>query len=314
MALQNTQRTTDLSGHILTFLEKKFLDRLESNLVLAPLGLKKVLPKHMGKGVTWTRFTNLSGSTTALTEGESPDGLSLASTQYTASISAYGQYVTVSDYLDMSAINDTMLDVTDMLSYAAELTIDQLVRNELDANGTQRYTDPTNNSSKANVQSGADVIASSDLKIILRVMRKNDVAPFEDGLYRGVIHPLMEFDLLSETAASSFIILSGYNGSASQAIEKGEIGTAFGIKLLRSSNIRADATSTNTYGNIFVGRNAFGTVDLESAGLRIITKPHGSAGTEDPLDQRATVGYKVYYATKLLDSNRAQILWAYNAG
>ncbi len=40
-------------------------------------------------------------------------------------------------------------------------------------------------------------------------------------------------------------------------------------------------------------------------------KPQGSAGTEDPIDQRATIGYKYSYAAKVLEAARVQVLWAY---
>ena len=47
----------------------------------------------------------------------------------------------------------------------------------------------------------------------------------------------------------------------------------------------------------------YGMVDVAGSGaLQIIIKPHGSAGTSDPLDQRATVGAKVAaYAAKILN-------------
>jgi len=312
MAL-NPNTTSGLSSHIMSFLEKRFIEHVKKEMFLYDLGMKKVLPKHTGKTVKWHQWTAISASTTSLTEATSPDGSSLASTAYTATVAGYGQFVTVSDYLQLSAINDTMKDATDLLAYAGALSIDTLIRNELDANGTQRYADPVNNSSKANVESGADQIASSDLKLALKALRNGNVPTFSDGLYRGIIHPFMEFSLLSEADANEFIILAAHNGSGKNVIEKGEIGTAFGIKLLRSTNVRADATSTNTYGNIIVGRDAFGVVDLESAQMKMIVKPHGSAGTEDPLDQRATVGYKFYFAVKILETTRTQVIWAYGS-
>ncbi|NIU85166.1 MAG: N4-gp56 family major capsid protein, partial [Candidatus Thorarchaeota archaeon] len=67
----------------------------------------------------------------------------------------------------------------------------------------------------------------------------------------------------------------------------------------------------NTYGNIFFGAEAFGTVDISSMGLKMYRKPQGSAGTEDPIDQRATIGYKYSYAAKVLEAARVQVLWAY---
>ena len=50
----------------------------------------------------------------------------------------------------------------------------------------------------------------------------------------------------------------------------------------------------DVHGTIVFGRDAYGVVDVEGKGaVQIIVKPHGSSGTADPLDQRATVGAKV---------------------
>ena len=51
------------------------------------------------------------------------------------------------------------------------------------------------------------------------------------------------------------------------------------------------------------GRDAYGVVDVDGKGaVQLIVKPHGSSGTADPLDQRATVGAKVTaYAAVILN-------------
>lgn len=313
MATLNTRVAASYSDHIMAFLEKRFIEYLKANLVLAGLGMKKVLPAHVGSTCKWNQWNALAADVTALTDGVSPDGKTPTSNNYTATVYAYGAYIAVSDALQLFAINDTLKDSQELLSYMASLTLDTLIRNEIDANGTQRYADHANNSSKANVESGSDKMSSDELKYVLKMLRLSNVRPFDGGIYKGIIHPYMEFDLLAETAASSFIVMSATNGTGSKVIEQAEIGRAFGIDLYRSTNVRADAASTNTYGNIFLGKDAFGEVDVESAQLKMIVKPHGSSGVEDPLDQRATVGYKMYFAVKTLEAVRSQILWAYGA-
>ena len=59
----------------------------------------------------------------------------------------------------------------------------------------------------------------------------------------------------------------------------------------------------DVHSTLIFGRDAYGTVDVGGSGaLQIIIKPHGSAGTSDPLDQRATVGAKVAaYAARILN-------------
>ena len=58
----------------------------------------------------------------------------------------------------------------------------------------------------------------------------------------------------------------------------------------------AGAEGRDVYATLVLGDNAYGTTQLEGGGLQHIVKQLGSAGTSDPLNQRATVGWK---ATKV---------------
>ncbi len=308
----NTHTSSGLSSHMMAYLEKKFLERLKKTTHFDKFAKKKKLPKNMGSTVKWHRWTNPSASTTALTEGVSPDGISLTSSSVTATIAGYGQFAATSDFLNSIAINDQMDDMIDLLGYAGGLSIDSLYRNscdDLSTGLTVQYADAGSNSSEANVASGTDKFIAAEVRTAVKTLRNADVPEFEDGLYRGIIHPFAEYSLLSETAADSLVVAQSM--TKRDALERAEIGSLYGVKFFRSSNIRA-STST-VYRNIITGMDAYAGVDLEGMGLEIIVKPLGSAGTEDPLNQRATVGYKFYFATKVLEAARGIVLPAYGA-
>lgn len=57
------------------------------------------------------------------------------------------------------------------------------------------------------------------------------------------------------------------------------------------------------HATLVFGKDAYGVVDVDGKGaVQLIVKPHGSSGTADPLDQRATVGAKVTaYAAVILN-------------
>ena len=59
----------------------------------------------------------------------------------------------------------------------------------------------------------------------------------------------------------------------------------------------AGAEGRDVYATIIFGENAYGTTELEGGGLEHIVKQLGSAGTSDPLNQRATVGWKANEVT-----------------
>jgi N4-gp56 family major capsid protein len=58
----------------------------------------------------------------------------------------------------------------------------------------------------------------------------------------------------------------------------------------------AGAFGRDVYATLVFGENAYGTTALADGGLEHIVKQLGSAGSSDPLNQRATVGWK---ATKV---------------
>ena len=59
------------------------------------------------------------------------------------------------------------------------------------------------------------------------------------------------------------------------------------------------------HATLVFGKDAYGVVDVDGKGaVQLIVKPHGSGGTNDPLDQRATVGAKVTaYAAAVLNGD-----------
>ena len=102
-------------------------------------------------------------------------------------------------------------------------------------------------------------------------------------------HTIASFD-----AASNTVTLSAAASLTADAIvysmDAGEVDS--------TTKAGVDVHST-----LIFGKDAYGMVDVAGSGaLQIIIKPHGSAGTSDPLDQRATVGAKVAaYAARILN-------------
>ena len=58
------------------------------------------------------------------------------------------------------------------------------------------------------------------------------------------------------------------------------------------------AGGRDVYATLILGANAYGVTEITGGGLQHIVKQLGSAGTADPLNQRATAGWK---ATKVAE-------------
>jgi len=55
--------------------------------------------------------------------------------------------------------------------------------------------------------------------------------------------------------------------------------------------------------SLFYGKDAYATTEIEGGGLETIVKQLGSAGTDDPLNQRASIGWKATKVTEILHSD-----------
>jgi len=75
---------------------------------------------------------------------------------------------------------------------------------------------------------------------------------------------------------------------------EGEIGSYEDIRFIETNNAKIKASagesSNDVYCTLVFGQNAYGITRISGEALKNIVKPLGSAGSADPLDQRATSG------------------------
>lgn len=312
MALNtNTTGTVGFPNAIAIYYDKMLLDRLEAQLHFDQFGDKKKLPKNSGNEIKWTRYTNFAANTTPLTEGTTPNGLTLASTQISAIPVQYGDFVALSDFLRDEAIDPVIEGALDVLSYRAALSMDTIIRNTLHTNVTNQFAGGAINEAAVSA-----VMTASEVRKAAFTLKWKDVRPIGSD-YMGIIHPASSFDLQSDTAVGSWLDLNKYTTTG--PTYKGEIGKIYGVRFVESSNVSvgtdAGSGGVDTVRNFIFGKGAYGLVELAGNNLKTVIKQLGSGGTEDPLDQRSTVGYKFSHVTKVLDANRAiEIYAATNAG
>ena len=107
----------------------------------------------------------------------------------------------------------------------------------------------------------------------------------------GIIHPYCKFDLTND---EEWRKPHEYVDTAN--IYENEIGELYGVRFVQSSRAKkfegAGANGADVYSTLIMGADAYGTTEVTGGGLQHIVKQLGSAGTADPLNQRATVGWK----------------------
>lgn len=306
----NPNTTTTLSKEMKTFYDKALLRSAEPELVYDRYAQKRPIPKNGGKTINFRKFASLPKATTALTEGVTPNGQSLTVTDMTATIAQYGDYVTLTDVLDMTAIDNVVVEATQLIGSQAGRTLDTITR-EVVVGGSNIMYAPKIGAGGAETpvttRSGLDATCVFKPKYVYRAERilKRNNAPKIDGKYIAIVHPDVSADIMQDDL---FIDVTKY--ASPKGAFPGEIGTIGNTRFVESTEAKIwqDATCPSdgasghlaVYGIVFVGKNAYGTTDVDGLGLQTIIKNLGSGGTADPLNQRSTVGWKCTKVAKRL--------------
>lgn len=270
------------------FYEKALLRRLTPELVYTRYGQKKSAPRNEGTTVNFRRFNAIAPKTTALTEGVTPDGSALSMTTVTATVSQYGDFVRISDLLDMTGIDPVITEMSQVLGESAGLTVDTVVRDIVLAGTNVQYAG--GHAAREDV-TAKDVLTADEIRKAVRTLRKNNVKPLEGGFYIGIVDPETAYDLMADPLWQD---VSKYNGG--QAIMAGEIGKLCGVRFVESSNSVPTEGSVLLHRTMIIGADAYGVVDIGGTSApQMIIKGVESGGTADPLNQRSTIGWKALF-------------------
>lgn len=309
-----TDATTgnNLSAEMKTFYDMTLIDEASAQLVHDQFGQKRPIPKNGGKTIEFRKFSNLPKATTALTEGVTPDGKKLDVTSITATVSQYGDYITQSDVLELTALDNTILEATKLLGKQAGATLDTIVRNVLAAGTNVSYCPKVVSGAETVVtsRSGMDTTSKLTVKMVQKVVAKlrGQNAPTIGGKYVAIIHPYVAYDLMRDP---EWIDAHKYANPTN--LYEGEIGEVAGVRFVQTTEAKVWNDSTcpangsnkyhSVFATLFLGEGAYGVTEITGGGLQTIVKQKGSAGTADPLDQRSSVGWKAIKTAELLIPN-----------
>lgn len=292
----NTTGSTGMAAEMKSFYDRNLLENAEPNLVHDQFAQTRDIPKNNGKTIEFRRYDNLPKITEPLTEGVTPDGQPMNVTEIRADVKQYGGFISLSDVLILTAYDNNVIEATELIGSQAGRSLDTISREVLNAGTNVLYAE-------GQVSSRSEI--TSDMKLTVRAVKmavralKNQLADKIGGYYCAIIHPDCEFDL---TEDDRFIEAVKYKNP--ERLYNGEIGTIEGVRFCETSEAKkfvgAGANGIDVYSTLIFGRNAYGTTKVQGGGLETIIKQLGSAGTSDPLNQRATVGWKAMKVTEIL--------------
>lgn len=293
----NSGGTNDLSAEMKTFYSNYLLDIATPLLVHDQFGQKHPIPKNGGKTIEFRKYSPLKKALTALTEGVAPDGQALNVSTVTATIAQYGGWIKMTDLLLLTAIDNNMVQATELIGDQAGRTLDTITREVLNAGTNVQYGDGSSKTMR-NQLTQEDKLTVAAVFRAVRTLKKGLAKPI-DGSYVAIIHPDVAYDIMT---SDQWLDVHKYSNATE--IYNGEIGKIGGCRFVETTEAKifagAGAGSIDVYSTLFLGANAYGVTEVTGGGLEHIVKQLGSAGTADPLNQVASVGWKATKTAEIL--------------
>ena len=287
----NVTTQDGMSPTMKTFYDTALLENAREQMIFTQFGKKQ--PMH-GNKVEWRKFNTFAKALTPLTEGVIPSGQTFGMTKIEATTTQHGDFVAVSDRLELEAYDDVIFGATEEMGATEGETYDTLTRNILVAGNSVAYA----NDKASRSALTADDKLTPELVAKAATWLKKNKAPKIDGSYVAIIHPSVAFDLRNSEEWKEY---HKYNDVA--PIFKGEIGELHGVRFVESTASKVfKEGEVATYATLFLGKDAFGILDPEGEGMEMIVKTREQIG--GPLNQFSTIGYKFCHGAKILYQER----------
>lgn len=238
-----TQTTTmnstgnDLSPEMKTYYDKNLLYAAQAHLVHHQFGQKRNIPKNGGKTIEFRKFTPLRKALTPLTEGATPAGNQLDVTTVTATISQYGDFIVMSDLLELTAIDNVIVEATKLLGNQAGLTMDTVVRNVLAGGTNVMYAPKISGGSETEVLSRTALDATAVLTVdlveqVVANLRAANTPKIGDS-YVAIIHPYAAYDIMRDPDWRE-----PHKYVDTENMYAGEIGKIGGVRFVESTEAK----------------------------------------------------------------------------
>ena len=317
---------TNMADAIKTQYNRNLLMRALPRLIHGRWGQHSILNKFGSE--EWRRYGGLAAVTAALSEGVTPTEQSAPSlTLVTATPLFYGAWLGVTDEIDMTSIDATVMYMSAILGEQAGLSIDTLRRNEITDGATDVFAG--GNTARNQLASPNSDINYKDILKCIATLDGADTKRLENGRYVVILHPDSLYTLFLDPTVVNLFTFEAARQDGS-ALRAGYVAGSpiLGCDLYVTSNAREYAdgglgSTPDVYSALFIGQEAYGMSgmgsiapkEVDNAGteslnmtgrggvsaspVRLIVKQLGFA---DELDQQGSVGWKAGEDTVILNS------------
>lgn len=298
------------------FYDRLLLERAVPTFIHNRFADVRDIPQGNTNIIKFRRYTNLVAATTPLVQGVTPTGSQLSITDLTATVQQYGDYVTLTDFLEMTTLDPVMNETANLQGDQVGDTLDQLTRNVLVA-GTNVYYAST--ATARNQITASMKFTVVEAKNVVKILKENKakritemIDPSTGIATQGImpafiafVHPDTTRDLKDD---ANFKQINTY--PRPEQIMADEVGSIDELRCIESTNCQifsaAGASNGvggnyNVYATVVIAKHSHAITRISGEALHMIIKPLGSAGTADALDQRSTMGWKATHVAVRLN-------------
>lgn len=302
-------------NHLATvYYDRVALDQLRTVTMFWKGVDERVHPKRNGKTVQFFRYGDFGANTTPTVEGQVPTGLQMSTTSFTATVSQYDDYITISDFLDDTSISDEVTAAADQLGYRAALTTDEILKAEIDSAA----------GSVDLALLGSNFSAKDAANVRHQLQGLNIRPKSNDGYFEALIHPYVSYDLIKDPEVGGFqdLVKRGarQNNRLFTLEDRGFLAEIHGVRFWESTNVTQVSGSPNKWRVYFFGEGGVSAIDLAGRGpSRVMRPPNGPNASgdrfrvnvvrglgpskADPTGKiRAFISYNFVFVAKIMDS------------
>jgi N4-gp56 family major capsid protein len=321
----NLNTTTNIAPALSSSYDKNLRDRLIPDLIHETFAERRPIKTGNTKTITIRKYASRAAAMVPLTEGVTPEGGTISYDDITITLEQYGDYLYVTDMLDLTNLDPTLLEFGQILSESAGITVDQVRRDTFNAGTYVRRA-----SAAASRGAITATISNTDLDVVERAL----LAGY-NKYYTKMIDAQAGYAttptraawpvITSSDAIKDWEALTGWTPVEKYAqatsvypTERGQVGSfrvlvspiakkwadAGGTAVTNSLKYTTANTACDVYSSLVFTPKAVCVSDLEGHGMQNIIHPRGSGGAAIPLNQYGTTGWVAFLAQAILDQPR----------
>lgn len=322
MALENVYG--DITGTVAAQLEKQALRHVQPFLCLEYGAKKFSLPKNSTKALRLRQAIPYAAASTPLSEGTPPSATEIRYTTFDITMAQYGGFTPVTDQLIDMHTTPILGEINQLNAEQVAMTREALLWGKLKAATNVQYTGGTT------LATTDGVLSLAAQQLAVRTLQRNKAKKFTSIVSGGVkinttpieaayicfIHTDAEKDV---RAMTNFVPVAKYGSMA--PINEHEFGSVDNVRYISSPDldpqidsgellattaglVSTTGTRADVYNAIYVGMDAYGCVNLAGkGGFTPVVRNVGKPSDTDPLGQIGHVGWKMYFASSILNSD-----------